>query len=154
MTTHAEHKRGYRAWPVCFGYFWSRDWPRYYIVAQSDHQLSGPAAASLKWCRFGVTKTRSLFLFPFNFLRHSFLTRIFRFKLSTNFKASFEVSGLRKLDLSGEALSGIDPNRSGTVRGGRGGTQQPPPQNNSQQKTGKISKTKNSNCTDCLGNQS
>jgi len=30
---------------------------------------------------------------------------------------------------------------------------QAPPENNSQQKTPKISNTKNSNCTDCLGNQ-
>ena len=34
--------------------------------------------------------------------------------LQTDFKASFEISGLRKLDLSGEALSAIDPNPTGT----------------------------------------
>ena len=38
------------------------------------------------------------------------------------------------------------------ARGGRGGTQEAAPENNSQQKTPKISNTKNSNCTDCLGN--
>ena len=40
------------------------------------------------------------------------------------------------------------------ARGGRGGTQEAAPENNSQQKTRKISNTKNSNCTDCLGNLS
>merc|ERR1711881_657273 len=40
------------------------------------------------------------------------------------------------------------------ARGGRGGTQQAAPENNSQRKTPKISNTKNSNCTDCLGNHS